>query len=728
VGPVRARVGGVLVLLASLLGLSSASASAPAALPASPQAQIARIGPAPARQRIELVLPLVAKTAALQQFATAVSTPGDSHYQQFESIDQLAQRFGASARTRSRVLHYLNRAGATHIRIDRTGLFADATVSAALAQRLFETPLATFRTARGSRFTAPTLGARLPAALHGVVTGVIGLDTRPLAPQPGFEKATPGAFKAVHEAARPTSARPRTGTVSPIACAAGAHAGEVHGIANSAGFAPNQYLTAYGFDPLQHAGLKGQGQRVALIEIDGFNYSDIKAFAQCFHLDIPALNGFGVGGAGRLPAGGEATLDLEVLDAAAPDLRSIDVYEARASAAAALRAMTAPLQVRGHKPQVISASLGLCEQTLREAVGKIGIRTAESELAFAAATGTTFLASSGDQGSADCTANSGAPFPALAVNFPASSPFVTGVGGTNIALSASNQLAGQLVWNDTFVQPGSAGGGGFSRMFGRPVYQRGTVRSRHRAVPDVSMLGDIIPGYAIYCTARGVCSRSHPWTSVGGTSAGTPLLAGGLALIDEALRLDKKQALGLVNPLLYKIGRSTIRGGVFSDVVNYDNDIGPDVRSIRHSLGCCRAGPGFDAASGWGSVNINGLAAIALVAQPAIETITVPEHQRPVRSHRLMVTVGCTLACHMGAYVLVRIGHARPFEVDSRRYTLAGPGRRTIPLRFGTRRLRKLRAALRHHRRIDARAFAVALDAHNHFLSQTAGKIFRIRR
>lgn len=496
----------------------------------------------------------------------------------------------------------------------------------------------------------------------------------------------------------------------------------------TAGFTPNQYLTAYGFDALHSAGLRGQGERVALIEIDGFRYSDIKAFAQCFHLDIPALNGFGVGSVHhQLTPGGEATLDLEVLDAAASDLKAIDVYESRPTAADTLHALTSPLQNPGHRPQVISASLGLCENALVGAIGPGGIRTTEGALEMATAAGITVLASSGDQGSADCSSLSGQPLPRLAVNYPASSAWVTGVGGTNFRLNPVNQIIAQYVWNDTFVQPGSAGGGGASGLFHRPGYQQGTVAADRRAVPDVSMLGDIIPGYAIYCTASRDCDPSHPWTSVGGTSAATPLLAGGFALVDQQLRMHKEQDLGLVNPLLYAIGRTSLAAGVFSDVLNYDNDIGPDFPGIGRALGCCRAGRGFDEATGWGSVNLSGFAALALRTQPSRQTMSIPPHQKPVKRHQLLVTVSCALGCRAGAFALIRIGSGRPFEVDSRAVTLAAGVRKTLAIKFRGRRLRALRSAVRNHRLITAEVAAVILDAHNHVRAQTRPKRLRIK-
>jgi kumamolisin len=479
------------------------------------------------------------------------------------------------------------------------------------AERVFSAPLTEFRAADGGQFLSPTGQVRIPGRLHGLVTGVVGLDTRQLGHAPALVR---GSLPA-HIASQPTSARLRTGTVSPTACHAGATAGEAGGDPRTAGFAPNQYLTAYGFDPLHSAGLHGEGVRVALIEIDGFRYSDIKSFAKCFHLDIPALNGFGVGIGHPLSPGGESTLDLEVLDATAPDLKAIDVYETRANAADALMALTAPVQNKGFKPQVISASLGLCEPAVKAAIGKSGIKNTEAALAMTAASGVTFLAATGDQGSADCTGQKGHPLHMLAVNFPASSPFVTGVGGTNFTLNSSNHITAQLVWNDSSFQPGSATGGGLSQLFGRPNYQNGTISAKHRGIPDVSMLADIVPGYAIFCSASRDCSATHPWESVGGTSAATPLLAGGMALSDESLLAHNKKDLGLVNPLLYTLGRSSLAGQVFSDVLRYGNDIGTFIGN-RRPLGCCKAHRGFDLASGWGSVKVANLAAAAVARQP----------------------------------------------------------------------------------------------------------------
>ncbi|HEY1511055.1 MAG TPA: S53 family serine peptidase [Solirubrobacteraceae bacterium] len=709
------RVWGVTAIVAAVLAMY-----APAALAAGPVAQATRVGPVPRGEQLQLVLPLDADLAGIQSFAESVTTPGSPEYRQFESIPELAARFGASPATSARVISYLRAAGASDVKLDATGLFVDATMSAPRAAHVFTTPLAVFHSAREGRFVAPTTTAHVPAALSGLVTTVVGLDTRSLSTSSFVHatKETRAKIKA-HTAAQPTSAAPLTGT--PTGCAPALAA---------QGFTPDQYEQAYGFGPLYASGVRGQGERVALIEIDGFHGTDITTFASCFGLDVPRLNAFGVGIKHALRPGGEATLDLEVLDAAAPDLKAIDVYETKPSAADTLRALTAPLQHRGFKPQVISASLGLCEPDVFLAIGVRGLRSVEGSLAMAAASGISFLASSGDQGSADCVGITGQPVDRLAVNYPSSSPWVTGVGGTNLALTPSNTIAGQIVWNDTSLQPGAAGGGGTSALFRRPSYQNHTVKRNRRSVPDVSMLADIVPGYTVFCTATSDCVNAespNPWQTVGGTSASTPLLAGGLALVDQDLRLNGRRDVGFANPLLYKVGRSrTLSSTVFSDVLAFGNDVGPYIAGRHRSLGCCSAGRGYDRASGWGSVNLANLAFVAVsLTHPRIG-LSLPRHQHPARRGVVLARVSCSGACRVSAYALVRVGGARPFKIRSRIATIGGRGRLTFGMHFGRKGVRKVRSGLRHHHGVVITVYGRLYGSGRHIVKRTHSKTIRI--
>ncbi|HET9331077.1 MAG TPA: protease pro-enzyme activation domain-containing protein, partial [Steroidobacteraceae bacterium] len=200
---------------------------APGALAAGPVAQATRVGPVPRQQQLQLVLPMYADLAGLESFAQSVNTPGSSEYGQYESVATLAKRFGASPAASSRVMAYMRAAGATDVKLDATRLFVDATMTAPRAARVFSTPLAVFHSARQGRFVAPTSAARVPAALRGLVTTVVGLDTRSLtgssythAAKGVRAKAKTGVradVRAHAAAAQPSSAAPLTGT--PSGCA-----------------------------------------------------------------------------------------------------------------------------------------------------------------------------------------------------------------------------------------------------------------------------------------------------------------------------------------------------------------------------------------------------------------------------------------------------------------------------------------------------------------------------
>jgi kumamolisin len=650
---------------------------------------------------LQLVLPLRTDVRGLTRFADDVSTPGSPDYGDYATVAWLARHFGARPAVSRRVISYLRAHGASDASVDATGEFVQARIGAADAERLFSTTLVRRRGAHDARFIAPASKVRVPRVIRGLVTGVIGLDTAPLAnattaPSSGYVGPDPGA--------------------TPSGCAAGTAEG---------GFTPNEYLDAYQYAPLQQQGLLGQGERVALVEIDGFQMSDLQTFASCFGLHVPTIRSLPVGVTSPLPAGGEATLDLEVLDAAAPDLKAIDVYETESDPADVLGALSKPLESAGFKPQVLSVSLGLCESETQQNIGKAGIAALESVLKVASAAGVSVLGASGDYGSAACPNTASAltppsPQPSLAVTYPASSPWVTSVGGTNFDLTAQNQISSQVVWNDAAEVPGNAGGGGFSELFSRPAWQDGVVTGPWRAEPDVAMLADVSPGYAVYCSAEQDCD-GRGWLSFGGTSAATPLLAGGFALVDELLRRQGHIALGLANPLLYRLGRnSTIAPQIFYDVTDGSNDVGPFIQSSQQPLGCCSAAPGYDEASGWGGLNLDAFAQAALSALRKLASVSIalPASQDPLASHGIYAELSCTAACDQAAYAQVSAPGMRSFT-DSAFAHLVERNRRRLKVLFTAPQLLKLQAALRSHRRITARLVGAIVDAGGNIESHT---------
>jgi subtilase family serine protease len=697
-------------------------ATAPSALSAS--ARVARVGAAPDGQRLQLVLPLTADDAGLAQFALAVSTPGSALYGRYQSIPTLARRFGASSSAKRRVIEFLRAHGATEAKVDGTGMLAEATMTVGLAQRVFGTRLSSWRAADGTRFVAPAASARaasvsVPAALRGLITGVVGLDTRPVVARHvprlagARSRSTTSHATAVHRA-------------SDYPFATGTPGGCADGVGTNA-FTPNQYLTAYDYGPLRASRFKGKGQRVAVIEIDGFKLSDIDRFANCFGLDRFALTTY-YGLVGHpLPPGTETTLDLEVLDAVAPNLDEVEVFESGADQASLLKAAVAPLLTPNAKPQVISESLGQCEAFQDPA----GIKASERALKLAASTGITYMASSGDHGTANCQDISGAQHDQLGISYPASSPWVTSVGGTNFTLNASNQISAQQVWNDGTDAPGWGGGGGYSAVFKRPSYQNGVVTQNARATPDVSMLADTPPGYAIYCTATDCLQGGGlPWQGVGGTSAAAPLLAGGAALVDQDLHAKGKAFLGFVNPLLYAIGKSSSAARVFSDVTVGNNDVGATiVPGNGQALGCCTATPGYDAASGWGSLDLAHFDQVATILLPKIANVslTIPAHQKPVSAHKINGRLSCSTACTASAFVVIKIEGAKSFTVDTAIYDFKRAGTQSVSFKFSGGQVGRLRSALAKHRHVFAEAFGVAFDPGGQIAKVTAGRQVVIR-
>jgi kumamolisin len=311
-----------------------------------------------------------------------------------------------------------------------------------------------------------------------------------------------------------------------------------------------------------------------------------------------------------LAPGSETTLDIELLSAAAPGLKSIDVYEGGAGAPDILSTSAAALGPKGRHPEAISISIVVCELFLKLKGGKQVVRSANEVYALAAAAGISVFGAAGDHGSTGCSLAE--ILPVLVTSFPASSPWVTAVGGTNLRLDRGNRIVKERVWNDAPVQPGG-GGGGLSRIGARPFYQGGAryhQLSKRRMVPDISGLADVYPGYEIFCSAQAEC-LSLGWLPIGGTSVSTPLNAGGVVLANQLAREAGQPPLGFINPLLYRLGRVQGRDRVFNVVVEGNNNLS---ESLSAPVRCCTATKSWDRASGWGSIRFPSFVRAALAA------------------------------------------------------------------------------------------------------------------
>jgi len=243
-----------------------------------------------------------------------------------------------------------------------------------------------------------------------------------------------------------------------------------------------------------------------------------------------------------------------------------------------------------------------------------------------------------------------------------------------------------------------------------------------------------VPGYAIYCTAVFDCLGSDnvdPWLTVGGTSAGAPLLAGGIALIDQQLRAHGREDVGFLNPLLYALGGSRAGSSVFYDVTAIGNDLGPFIKSGNGlPLGCCSARAGYDDATGWGSVDLARLSgqALGIVAYALGKvSLSLPGHQHPLAKHQILARVNCTRPSYAAAYARVQIGRRSPFEVDSRIYNLPSGGRKTIGIGLSARQRSAIRSALHGHQTVTATIYGVLVDRLGTIEASTRGQRLAIR-
>ena len=175
-------------------------------------------------------------------------------------------------------------------------------------------------------------------------------------------------------------------------------------------------------------------------------------------------------------------------------------------------------------------------------------------------------------------------------DFPASSPYALGCGGTTLNSSAGT-ITSEVVWNNN---NGWATGGGVSG-FPVPAYQ-GTVRATcnttgtavtGRGVPDVAGDADADTGYNIIVDDATIPPSGGPGPQVGGgTSAVAPLWAGLIALLNQSIGAN----VGFINTLIYSSG-----GTGFNDITSGNND--------TVGNGCYQATTGWDACTGWGSPN-----------------------------------------------------------------------------------------------------------------------------
>jgi subtilase family serine protease len=573
-----------------------------------------------------------AQEADLNNLIAAQQNPASPLYHQWLTPDQFAVRFGMSVSDLEKVQGWLQQQGFSIDSISRSRNVIRFSGTARQVEAAFATEMHSYNV-NGARHFAPSTLLSVPAAIAPAVLAIRNLnDFRPKA-QVVFRKNTlPGP--------KFTS-----------------------GVSGDVFFAPGDITTVYNIKPVYSAGYTGAGQKIALVGQSAVELSDIENFQSAAGLTAkdPTVVLMPGTGTSTFSSGDEAESDLD-LEWSGAIATGADIYFVYTGSNPNYGAFDAiQYAVDENIAPIISSSYGECEAFLDGS-------TLESTFQQATSQGQTVMAASGDDGSTDCYIGSTTTNPsqavqqALAVDYPASSPYVTGMGGTEISsansayltsgsayweassgadvISSALQYIPEVAWNDDLNDCGSdnclsSSGGGASTLFTKPSWQTGVPgipSDGKRDVPDLALYASPgVPGY-LYCSSdtsawtsgqEASCnsgfrdSATEDLTVAGGTSFAAPIFSGIVALINQKAGYTSGQ--GLINPTLYKLAASgTTYASAFHDITSGNNDCSAGSPDCGSSAGFS-AGTGYDQVTGLGSVDAFNL----VTAWPASTGVTL---------------------------------------------------------------------------------------------------------
>ncbi|MGI8589274.1 MAG: protease pro-enzyme activation domain-containing protein [Chloroflexia bacterium] len=384
-----------------------------------------------------------------------------------------------------------------------------------------------------------------------------------------------------------------------------------NGLAHGApAYYPQDMANAYDVNPLWAAGYTGAGTTVALT-LWGAAPTDgtLNTWAAATNAAVATrANGrlivIPVDGGSTFEDAGEAGLDIESSGGIAYQAQ-IRYYEARTNSSGQpdLVGLTDTLNRAGtdsvFNRQISSSWGGDEDSSLTSAF--------EPVFSSNAATGHDYLFSSGDSGSSSNSGN-GDPYPA----YPASSPYVTSVGGTRFNGDVNPNWPGEDTW--LYVPPPAPGpegsGGGYSLTFANPSWEVAPgFNNTHRGYPDVAAVADPATGYYVCYGNSSACAQ------YGGTSLSSPLWAGMMAITNQYLVAQGRPVLGFANPRLYQLANTPQTFPAYHDITAGTN-------------GVYNAGPGWDAVTGLGSPDLWNVARdLAGVSLPPTATPTLVSGQ-----------------------------------------------------------------------------------------------------
>jgi subtilase family serine protease len=483
------------------------------------------------------------------------------------SQTQFAAQFGPTQSEIQSVVSYLQGQGFHNVVAQGQLVSADGT--AALAAKAFDTTLESFSLS-GQNVYVNTKPAFVPAALGGVVSAVLGLNN--------------AAKMTVHPRAS-AHAVSCLGTAAPTGqCAPSFDAKDVQSYYDVGS-------TATGAQTTVAVMAEGDVSQV----VSDLRYAENKLGlpavpTRIITVGLPSTDTAGVV---------EWDLDTQSSTGMAQAVSALYIY-ATTSLTNSDIANEYNTWVAQDAAQLGNSSFGECEY---QAFLDGSMRVDDHLFMEAAAQGQTMFASTGDTGSSCALLpTNGVPVVGIPmVEYPATSPYVVGVGGTSaIANAADASYVGEAAWN--------AGGGGLSQFENSTSWQQtaqltstGLAATNLRGLPDIAMAGDAVAGaYNVYgpnIPGVGDCSTG---CAIGGTSESSPLAMGAYARLVSA----HGGALGYAAPLLYanyvanQNNAATVNGPPPTQALGGFHDI------ITGANGTYTALPGYDYTTGLGTLDI----------------------------------------------------------------------------------------------------------------------------
>ena len=503
----------------------------------------------------------------------AISDPASSSYGKWLTNAEFDARYAPAKSSVTAVQDWLRSAGFQVTKTLPSGMYVEASGSVSQVESTFGTSVHNYSYlgknvhANNSQLSLPT---GTPAAVTSAISGVIGVDQGTALKHTADTE--PGPPPGARYGVQPCSAYYAQKVASDKPTAYGKH--QPYAVC---GYGPQQLQGAYGESALLKAGINGRGTTVAIT--DAYAAPTIYQDAQKYNLVhrqplfkpgqfsqiVPGPNDFdNVDLCGAQGWYGEETLDVEAVHAMAPGAKV--VFVGATDCLSGLDNAWAET-IDNHVADVITNSWtdGTDDIAL---LGTDYVEFYEQFSTEAALTGITVNFSSGDAG--DHTAG-GTDLASKTVEFPADLPLVTGVGGSSVFIGSHRQWLGEYGWQTSYstltngawtpAPPGnynSGGGGGTSQLFTQPWYQAGNVPASisqyysstpMRAVPDIAMDAD--PNTGMIVGETQVFPDGTYWDQyrIGGTSLSSPLLAGVVAVANQA----HHHPLGFINPLYYRL-------------------------------------------------------------------------------------------------------------------------------------------------------------------------------